>query len=80
MQISTTEALSLLKKWHEEKRLVNCAIVTVVGGKAFQIAALYGVISEVPVEGEIHSRTCTCERDGQRGGYLFVCEDSAIGS
>lgn len=54
MQISTTEALSLLKKWHEEKRLVNCAIVTVVGGKAFQIAALYGVISEVPVEGEIH--------------------------
>jgi|HubBroStandDraft_6_1064221.scaffolds.fasta_scaffold182717_1 hypothetical protein len=50
MQISTTGALSLLKKWHEEKRLVNCAIITIVGGEVFQIVSLYGSISDVGVE------------------------------
>jgi hypothetical protein len=50
MQISTAEALSLLKKWHEEKRLINCAIITIVGEKVFQIAALVGTILDVAVE------------------------------
>ena len=50
IQISTAEALIVLQKWREEKRLINCAIVTLVDGKAFQIAALYGTISGVAVE------------------------------
>jgi hypothetical protein len=50
MRISTAEALSLLKKWHEEQRLVNCAIITIVRGEAFQIASLHGTIVDVAVE------------------------------
>jgi hypothetical protein len=50
MQISTAEALSLLRKWHEEHRLVNCAIATIVDGKAFQIASLCGTVSRVAVD------------------------------
>jgi hypothetical protein len=50
MQISTAEALSLLKKWHEEKRLVSCSIITIVRGEIFQIAALYGTIIDVAVD------------------------------
>ena len=67
MQISTSDALSLLKKWHEEKRLVNCAIITIIDRKAFQIAALYGVISNVAAEeAVIHIEVPTLAKETAR--------------